>query len=82
MSTYAIPEKEYSDLLAALYNSSHALNLALSSNDMGNESGAVVQMTRDLLAYWAEKFDRIGLLTPDQDIGQPQGQDTTQQDQQ
>lgn len=61
MSAYILPDREHAELTAVLYNASHALNLALSANDMGNESGAVVQMTRDLLAYWADRFDRLNL---------------------
>lgn len=60
-SYYKIPEREYADLLCALESAGHALNLALNAYDMGNESGAVVQMVRDSMRQWADRFDRLNL---------------------
>jgi hypothetical protein len=62
---YLIDGREQAQLYDALVNAREALDMALSSDDMGDRPGAVVRLVHDHLEMWAERFSFTSLTRVD-----------------
>jgi hypothetical protein len=64
-TVYLIDDSEQARLYDALCNARDALDMALSSDDMGDGPGAVVRLVHDHLEMWAERFSFTSLTRVD-----------------